>query len=136
MSLFIISEIMFFFSFFWSMAHFSLSPNVFLGFVWPPKGLLTLNCWNLPLLNTLILLSSGLTLTLSHRAILFSKRKSALMGLFLTIILGFIFSVFQMWEYLTSSFSINDSIYLRCSNSRVCFIPFFVLKFLTEKIYQ
>ena len=65
----------------------------------------------MPFLNTLILLSSGLTLTWSHRAILHSYRKDALLGLTLTIVLGFIFTFFQAIEYIFANFNINDSAY-------------------------
>lgn len=70
MILFIVSEVMFFFAFFWAFFHASLSPSVAVGSVWPPSGIQPLEIWGLPLVNTLLLLSSGVTITLAHRAIL------------------------------------------------------------------
>ena len=68
--LFILSEIMFFFSFFWGFFHSSLSPSLFIGGVWPPKGIDYIVAWYFPLLNTLILLFSGVALTIAHSFLL------------------------------------------------------------------
>lgn len=64
--LFVVSEVCFFFSVFWSYFHSSLSPAVELGSMWPPMGIEVLNPWELPLLNTIILLSSGVSLKCSE----------------------------------------------------------------------
>lgn len=122
--LFIISEFMFFFSFFWAFFHSSLSPSVELGSVWPPLGINILNPLEIPLLNTLILLMSGLTVTLSHHIIcdknLITEKMSnsslenyiiCVSMLFLTVILGIDFTFWQVYEYINATFYIYDGIY-------------------------
>ncbi len=109
--LFICTEIMFFFSFFWGFFHFSLSPAIQIGNIWPPLGIETFSPWKVPLLNTLILLTSGLTVTLAHLYILDDEYNEAWQYLARTIGLGVIFLVLQYWEYSSSSFSISDSVY-------------------------
>ena len=111
MCLFIVSEIMFFFSFFWGFFHCSLSPAIGIGFIWPPVGIETLDPWGLPLWNTVILLSSGVTITSAHRAIISGERSSTTNGLIATIIYGLIFTVVQAYEYNVAPFSINDGIF-------------------------
>lgn len=111
MFLFIISEVMFFVSFFWAFFHFSLSPSVFLFCVWPPIGITTIDPWGIPFLNTIILLSSGVTLTTSHRAILANKKTLAKFFLLLTLFYGFFFTLLQLYEYISCPFNINDSVY-------------------------
>ena len=111
MLLFIVSEIMFFFSFFWAFFHSSLAPTIWIGCVWPPLGIETINYLHLPLLNTIILLSSGVSLTWSHRAIVNNDRLSTIYGLIITILWGILFTLLQFYEYKHSTFSINDSVY-------------------------
>lgn len=131
--LFIVSEIMFFFGFFWAFFHSSLSPSVILGSVWPPIGINILNPLKIPLLNTLILLLSGLTVTWSHHIIRAKDWQRELIGtynsdisfsgrfinnyiiclfsLFLTIFLGLLFTSWQFYEYYKATFYIYDGIY-------------------------
>jgi len=78
MILFIISEIMFFFAFFWAFFHSSLSPAPTIGGVWPPIGIEILNPWEIPLLNTILLLSSGATVTWAHHSIVAGNKKQNL----------------------------------------------------------
>jgi len=109
--LFITSEVLFFFSFFWAFFHRSLSPTVELGISWPPVGIQPFNPFQIPLLNTTILLSSGASLTWSHHAILDSNYSQAFQRLLVTVILGAYFTFLQRLEYYEASFSIADSVY-------------------------
>nr|AJF93949.1 cytochrome c oxidase subunit 3 [Euretidae gen. sp. DVL-2014] len=111
MILFILSEILFFFSFFWAFFHSSLTPTIETGVAWPPEGINPLNPIAIPLLNTIILLSSGVTITWSHHSIITSKKKESIISLTWTIILGIIFTSLQIFEYNDSPFTIADSIY-------------------------
>nr|ALO71019.1 cytochrome c oxidase subunit 3 [Pselaphinae sp. 5 EF-2015] len=111
MILFITSEVFFFISFFWSFFHSSLSPTIELGLMWPPKGIISFNPTQIPLLNTLILLTSGLTVTWAHHSLMENNFKQSLHGLMMTVILGIYFSLLQMFEYKEAPFTISDSIY-------------------------
>nr|AZL93301.1 cytochrome c oxidase subunit 3 [Hypsicera sp. ZJUH_2016019] len=111
MILFIISEIFFFLSFFWTFFHVSLTPNIEIGGNWPPLSIVPFNPYNIPLLNTIILLTSGMSITWSHYCILNNMKSSSSKSLFLTIILGGYFTSIQMIEYQESLFSINDSVF-------------------------
>nr|YP_010946731.1 cytochrome c oxidase subunit III [Panesthia strelkovi]WGO57462.1 cytochrome c oxidase subunit III [Panesthia strelkovi] len=111
MILFIISEVFFFISFFWAFFHSSLSPTIEIGSLWPPIGIQPFNPLQIPLLNTAILLSSGVTVTWAHHGLLENNYNQALQGLFLTIILGAYFTALQAYEYLEASFTIADSVY-------------------------
>jgi cytochrome c oxidase subunit 3 len=109
MILFIASEVMFFVAWFWiffEMAlfhhHRTLSPidEVRAAWaIWPPMGVHTLSPWNLPLVNTLTLLLSGTTVTWAHHALQVGDRRSAKIGLALTIALGLLFTSIQAYEY-------------------------------------
>nr|AXS65625.1 cytochrome c oxidase subunit 3 [Cucujoidea sp. 38 KM-2017] len=111
MILFITSEVLFFVSFFWGFFHNSLSPSIEIGMLWPPKGILPFNPIQIPLLNTLILLTSGLTVTWAHHSLIENNYKQSIQSLILTVILGIYFSILQGYEYLESPFSISDAIY-------------------------
>lgn len=111
MILFIISEIMFFFGFFWAFFHSSLAPVPEIGSIWPPKGIETINTWGIPLLNTVILITSGVTITWAHHSLIFGDRKNTIIALISTILLSFFFTSLQTYEYIESSFTISDGIY-------------------------
>ena len=111
MVLFIVSEIMFFLAFFWTFFHSSLAPTIEIGAVWPPKGIDVLNPWEIPFLNTVILLTSGATVTWAHHAILAGQKTQGMVSLAATIILAAIFTGFQVIEYIEAPFTITDGIY-------------------------
>ncbi len=107
MMLFISSEVMFFVAFFWAYFHFALFPSHVLnatGGVWPPKGVETFDPFALPLLNTMILLLSGTTVTWAHHSLLEGNRKGLLTGLGLTVLLGLSFTTCQAIEYSHAPF--------------------------------
>jgi cytochrome c oxidase subunit 3 len=120
---FIFSEVMFFAAFFGALfyaRHFSVpwlggegdgfSTNKLLwdaySTAWPTGGpdnvggrFETISAWGIPLLNTLLLLTSGLTITLSHWALKVGQRGALLFWLGATIVLGIVFLYFQAYEY-------------------------------------
>nr|YP_010570396.1 cytochrome c oxidase subunit III [Ophiophthalmus serratus]UZG65884.1 cytochrome c oxidase subunit 3 [Ophiophthalmus serratus] len=109
--LFIISEIMFFLSFFWAFFHSSLAPVPEIGVVWPPSSVVPINPWGIPLLNTAILLSSGGSLTWSHHSLCQNNTDNATNALLITILLGIWFTLLQGYEYWETSFTIADNVY-------------------------
>nr|QHQ98475.1 cytochrome oxidase subunit 3 [Quadristernoseta cf. longigynium XFX-2019] len=111
MILFIVSEVFFFLSFFWAFFHASLAPDIEVGMTWPPTGIVPFNPFHIPLLNTCILISSGVTVTWSHHSILNKNYNEAYTSLMMTIILGIYFTILQGWEYTQSPFTISDSMY-------------------------
>jgi cytochrome c oxidase subunit 3 len=111
MVLFIVSEIMFFVAFFWAYFHSSLAPTIEIGSVWPPTGLEPFNPWEVPLLNTAILLISGASITWAHHALVSGKREESLKAIKVTVILAVTFTILQVYEYGQASFSIADGVY-------------------------
>ena len=107
--LFIVSEALFFLAIFWAYFHSALGPTVELGTGWPPSGVEAVNPFELPLINTVILLSSGFTITYAHHSLIENKREGALNGIAYTVILAFIFTCFQGVEYVVSLFSVADA---------------------------
>ena len=111
MLLFIVSEIMFFFAFFWAFFAAALAPVIEIGSIWPPKGIEVFNPIEIPLLNTLILLCSGATVTYAHHAITAGNKIEAVFGLVLTVVLAILFTGLQAFEYVSAGFTISDGIY-------------------------
>ncbi|MCI5060898.1 MAG: cytochrome c oxidase subunit 3 [Alphaproteobacteria bacterium] len=119
MALFISSEVMFFFAFFWAFFDASLfagQENMFARVEhtdghWPPPHIEVVSAFDLPFLMTLILLLSGCTVTWAHHAILEGHQKQAVQGLGLSVLLGFIFLCFQIYEYSHLAFGFTEGIY-------------------------
>ena len=109
--LFIVSEIFAFLSVFWAFFHSSLSPAVEIGGSWPPLGITPLDPFAIPLLNTILLLSSGAFVTYGHHALIEGNRKGAILGTFLTIVFAIVFTALQYYEYSEASFTMSDSVY-------------------------
>jgi cytochrome c oxidase subunit 3 len=130
MILFIASEVMFFVAWFWAYFDVALYPDdavtyartAVTGGVWPPvpsadtdvAGLgwfaNTYNPWGLPLVNTLILLLSGTTVTYAHHSLIENNRKGVIRGLIATVLLGMLFTSLQVFEYLHAGFGFSDHI--------------------------
>jgi cytochrome c oxidase subunit III len=126
MILFIASEVMFFVAWFWAYFNVALFPADsiqflradLIGSTWPPhpspdgvKFRGTFDPWTLPLLNTLILLTSGTTVTWAHHALLHGDRKAVKQGLWLTVALGALFTCVQAFEYMHAGFTFSGHIY-------------------------
>jgi cytochrome c oxidase subunit 3 len=109
--LFVLSEVMAFMSVFWAFFHSALAPTVEIGATWPPVGIESLDPFAIPLLNTILLLSSGAFVTWAHHALIKGDRKGAIIGLFITIVLAIIFTALQGFEYIEAPFSFADSVF-------------------------
>ena len=112
--LFIVSEVMFFFGFFWAFFHSSLSPVHNIGGVWPPSAISTISSYLTPFTNTVILLSSGATITWGHHAIFLNSKRHSVIAILYTIGLAVLFTYFQAVEYVSLPFNISDSVYGSC----------------------
>lgn len=109
--LFILSEVLFFASFFWAFFHRRISPTIELGQRWPPVSIKSFNPIRIPLLNTILLLSSGVTVTWAHHEILKGNIRKTKTSLSTTIILGAVFTALQGFEYMEAPFCIADSVF-------------------------
>jgi len=117
-NIFIASEVMFFVGFFWAYfgaAFFPIAPvaNVWdiKAGVWPPAGIIAFDAFDLPFMNTLILLLSGTTVTWAHAALLEGNNRDVIRGLTCTVILGLLFSCCQAYEYSHAAFKLTDGKY-------------------------
>ena len=119
MILFIASEVLFFAAFFWAFFDSALYPGELkqpvraeaTGGIWPPKGISIIAPFDLPLMNTLILLLSGTTVTWAHHAIIEGNKRDAVRGLLCTVVLGAIFTGVQAYEYIHAPFTFSENIY-------------------------
>nr|YP_010181528.1 cytochrome c oxidase subunit III [Eurycantha calcarata]QVD43189.1 cytochrome c oxidase subunit III [Eurycantha calcarata] len=111
MILFIISEVLFFASFFWAFFHSSLSPVIQIGSNWPPMGIYPFNPMQIPLLNTMVLLTSGVSITWAHHSLLNNNMKEMNQSLTITVMMGIYFTILQGYEYIEAPFTISDSTY-------------------------
>ena len=115
MILFIASEVMFFFGWFWAFFDFSLFPSTLtdvVGGQWPPKAIeAVMDPFDLPLLNTLILLCSGTTVTWAHHSLIHGDRDGLKKGLWATILLGLVFTSIQAYEYANAPFAFGENTY-------------------------
>ena len=127
MLLFIASEVMFFAAFFWAFFDASLFPKEATGFMWPPEGIEVFDPFDLPFLNTLVLLLSGCTVTWAHHALLHGDQRNTVIGLLLTVILGMFFTALQAYEYSHAAFGFTDGIYPSTSFMATGFHGFHVI---------
>tara|TARA_R110002167_G_scaffold82885_6_gene225798 strand:- start:913 stop:1725 length:813 start_codon:yes stop_codon:yes gene_type:complete len=111
MVLFIVSEVMFFVAWFWAYFNAAIYPTEQMGGMWPPEGIQTFDPWHLPLLNTLILLTSSTTVTFAHHDIIEGHKKTAVNWLIVTCALGALFTCVQAYEYATAPFAFGTEIY-------------------------
>ncbi len=115
MIMFIASEVMFFVGWFWAFFDFSMFPSALaevVGGQWPPKAIeAVMDPFDLPLLNTLILLCSGCTVTWAHHALIHNDRDGLKKGLWATILLGLLFTSIQAYEYANAPFAFGQNTY-------------------------
>lgn len=114
MALFIASEVMFFFAFFWAFFDASLFPKITDANpkgVWPPPPIHPFDPFETPFLMTLILLLSGTSVTWAHHALIEGRNRDAAQALGWTVLLGVSFSCFQMFEYTHAAFGFSSGVY-------------------------
>ena len=115
--MFITSEVMFFSAWFWAFFAYALYPMAEINGVtleptsFPAEGIETFDPWHLPLINTLILLTSGCAATWAHHAVQVNDRKSIKAGLWIAVLLGVLFTITQAYEYSHATFSFSGNVY-------------------------
>jgi len=109
--LFIVSEVMFFFGFFWAYFYNQLSPSIHIGGRWPPEGIAIFDPMGTPLVNTIILLLSGVSITYTHASLYEGNVGRTFFGFIETLKYALVFTLLQCGEYITAAFSIADGIY-------------------------
>ncbi len=127
MGMFIASEVMFFVAFFWAYFHNALHISPVTAGVWPPEGIEPLHAFGLPLVNTIILVSSGFVLMWGRKGLETGNRRRLQIGLAVTVILGFSFLVLQAIEYGEAAFTFTDGIYASAFYMATGFHGFHVL---------
>lgn len=109
--LFVLTEVGIFLAFFWAYFYYALRPDIALGIEWVPSDITLIDPYNLPILNTAILVGSGLTITNSHKLFYAKKFKIAGRWITVTIILGFYFTMIQAAEYYLVDFLFEDRVF-------------------------
>lgn len=112
--LFIVSEGLFFLAIFWTFFHSAISPTVELGAQWPPMAMDIINPFEIPLANSVLLLSSGISVTFAHHSLIKGNRGGTLDGLIYTVIIAILFTGLQSVEYKDSFFTLSDGTYGSC----------------------
>merc|ERR1712105_99951 len=110
-ALFIVSEVFFFVRFFWAFFHRRLAPTVEVGSLWPPFGITVFNPFQVPLLNTIVLVSSGIRVTWAHHSLIVGNYSQTKRGLIITVLLGIYFTCLQALEYYEARFRFADRVY-------------------------
>lgn len=109
--LFVVSEILIFISLFWAYLHSAINPTMEIGMVWPPYGITAISPQELPLINTIILLGSGVTVTYAHHALINGNRENTLKGFIFSTLLIVLFVICQALEYQFAEFTLTDGVY-------------------------
>lgn len=110
-NLFVLSEVLIFASIFWAYLHSAINPLPSLGLLWAPIDIEVISATELPLLNTIVLLSSGATVTYAHHSWINNKLLPAVIGMLATLLLVVVFVIFQYLEYYFAAYTILDGVY-------------------------